>query len=310
MNAKILITGGAGFIGHHLVARLLQRGHEIVVLDNFSTGRRENLPAHPKLRVVEGDIRHDEPVKRALDEVGQVVHLAAMVSVQEAQARPDQAWATNVHASLKLWKQARLAGVKRFVFASSSAVYGEGDGLPQNEAKPLAPLALYGAQKAAVDEALRATSDERCRAICLRLFNVYGPNQRSDGPYSAVISAFAERVYTGQALRIFGDGAQLRDFVAVEDVVSAFELALHAADDVEGSYNVAAGEAVSIKELAEKVIAIVGAGRLEYEEARATDIRISRADITEIRRVMGYAPTLSLDKGLRAYLANLPLIKP
>lgn len=304
MTRRVLVTGGAGFIGHHLVRTLLARGYDVTVLDDFSSGRRDALPNAPGLRVVEGDVCDARAVIAALDGCDAVAHLAAMVSVPEVTERPGRAWEVNVRASLALWRQAEAAGLQRFVFASSSAVYGDGTGAACREDDGLAPRSLYGAQKAAVDEAIRSADASESRGVALRLFNVFGPGQQPNGPYSSVITAFAERMREGAPLRIDGDGQQTRDFVHVSDVAEFFARALAPDFERGGAWNVGTGRAITIRALAESVHAIMGDSPLRVTESpeRSGDIRHSYADITEASRVFGYVAEQTLEDGLRALL--------
>lgn len=301
---RVLVTGGAGFIGHHLVHALLARGEAVTVLDDFSSGGRDALPKHPKLRVLEGDVCDASAVAEALQGCEAVAHLAAMVAVPEVSEKPGRAWEVNVHASLALWRAAKAAGVQRFVFASSSAVYGDGTGAACRELDGLAPRSLYGAQKAAVDEAIRSAGDASMHGVALRLFNVFGPGQQPKGPYSSVITAFAEGLRAGAPLRIDGDGEQTRDFVHVSDVAEFFARALAPEFTQSGAWNVGTGTAITIRALAETVHAIMGDSPLRVVEApaRSGDIRHSFADNTEASRVFGYVAEQTLEDGLRALL--------
>ena len=304
MTRRVLVTGGAGFIGHHLVRTLLARDYDVSVLDDFSTGYREALPKAPRLRVVEGDVCDAAAVTEALTGCDAVAHLAALVSVPEVTEKPGRAWEGNVRASLALWQMTKAAGVDRFVFASSSAVYGDGSGSACREYDGLAPRSLYGAQKAAVDEAIRSASDGETQGVALRLFNVFGPGQKPNGPYSSVITAFAEGVRAGAPLRIDGDGEQTRDFVHVSDVAEFFARALAPDFERGGAWNVGTGRAITIRKLAACVNAIMSEAPLHVIEApaRSGDIRHSYADITEASRVFGYVAEQTLEGGLRALL--------
>ncbi len=223
----VLVTGGAGFIGSHSVEALLDAGAEVTVLDNFSAGRRANLPEHGKLRIVEGDIRDAPSVQRAMTGVDHILHLAAQVSVRASVEAPALSASHNVAGFLNIADAARRPGVLRLVYASSAAVYGAPRVLPLDEGSACEPLSPYGLEKLVNDQyaalfgRLYGTS-----MLGLRYFNVYGPRQDPASPYAGVISRFASRLASNEPLSVFGDGQQTRDFIFVKDVARANVAAL------------------------------------------------------------------------------------
>ncbi|MCS7011119.1 MAG: NAD-dependent epimerase/dehydratase family protein, partial [Anaerolineales bacterium] len=220
-----LVTGGAGFIGSHLVRALLERGLAVRVLDNFSTGRRENLAGLP-LELLEADLRDASQVRRAVEGADWVFHLAAFVSVPQSMAEPETCFSVNVGGLVNLLEACRQAGVRKVIFSSSTAVYGEPSVFPTPEDAPLSPLSPYALSKQIGEQYMRFYSRVfGLPTLSLRYYNVYGPRQRPDSDYAAAIPIFARRLLTGQPLTIYGDGRQSRDFIFVEDVVRANLLA-------------------------------------------------------------------------------------
>ncbi|HEY1555870.1 MAG TPA: NAD-dependent epimerase/dehydratase family protein [Kofleriaceae bacterium] len=311
----VVVTGGAGFIGSHAVDRLLETEHRVVVLDNFSTGKRANLARwldHPALHVVPCDVAHGifaalEPITREHGEVERIVHLAAQVSVVQSIANPMQDMQVNYGGTLHVLEYARARRVKKVVFASSAAVYGDVAELPVPEDAPCRPLSPYGAHKLASERALDCYAQlHRVPATVLRFFNVYGPRQDPSSPYSGVISIFTDRARAGRPLVIFGDGAQTRDFVFVGDVVTAIVAALAARGDGFTIANVGTGGEVSVLELARTVIELCGhrGVAIEHVPPRAGEILKSRARVDRLRDVLGVVAQTSLHDGLREILAD------
>ena len=311
----VVVTGGAGFIGSHVVDRLLETEHRVVVLDNFSTGKRANLARwldHPALHVVPCDVAHGifaalEPITREHGAIERVVHLAAQVSVVQSLANPLQDMAVNYGGTLHVLEYARARAVKKVVLASSAAVYGDVAALPVAEDAPCRPVSPYGAHKLASERALDCyAAVHRVPAVALRFFNVYGPRQDPSSPYSGVISIFIDRARTGRPLVIFGDGTQTRDFVYVGDVVHAIAAAL--ADRPGGDRfelaNVGTGSEVSVLELARAVIELCGQRvPIELAPPRAGEISKSRARVDRLRDVFGVVARTSLHDGLRETIA-------
>ena len=298
----MLVTGAAGFIGSHLVDALLERGVVVRALDNYATGRRENL-AHclERIEMIEGDIRDLSSCRSACREVEVVFHEAALGSVPRSLADPATTIEVNVGGTANLFAAARDAGVRRIVYASSSSVYGDSERLPKREGREGRPLSPYALSKAMNEELAETFS--RCFAtelIGLRYFNVYGPRQSPEGPYAAVIPRFFAAYLSGQAPVIYGDGRQSRDFTYVADAVAANLLAAAAPRSACGAaYNVAGGTRTSVIELAGHVREITGGGpQPRFEAARPGDVLHSFADLTRSRERLAFEPAWPLLRGL------------
>jgi UDP-glucose 4-epimerase len=299
---RVLVTGGAGFIGSHLVDRLVSEGFEIIVLDDFSSGKMENLKHHlgrDDFVLIHGDVRDFDVVRKAVEGVDVVFHLAAVVSVPLSVEDPVLVEDVNVGGTLNVLKACVDAGVRRFVFAGSCAVYGEGRGVPRCEDDVLDPISPYAVSKLAGEFYCRVFYRVYgLEAVVLRYFNVYGPRQVY-GPYSGVISIFINRLLRGEPPVIFGDGNQVRDFVFVEDVVEATMLAMFSKNAVDGVFNVGSGRCTSINELAKTLIELIGVNvEPVYSDLRPGDIRYSCADISRTREVLGFKPKVELKEGL------------
>lgn len=305
-KARVLVTGGAGFIGSHLVENLLGAGRAVTVLDDFSSGSRSNLEGFAgDLRVVEGSIQSAEDCRRALEDVDRISHQAAFGSVPRSLEHPELYSANNLHGTTVLLSQARRAGIRRFVLASSSSVYGDDPSLPKVEARLGAPLSPYAASKRAVELFAASIAPTALMEIaCLRYFNVFGPRQDPRGAYAAVIPLFAQSVLRGTAPTIHGDGLQARDFTFVQNVVEANLAALDG--DLRGgcqAFNIACGSATSVNDLYEKLRRLAGSGvEAIHGPPRSGDIRDSVADISRARGILGYSPRIGLDEGLRITL--------
>ena len=304
-----LVTGGAGFIGSHLVDALLGRGAKVRVLDSFVTGRRENL-AHLEgsIELVEGDLRDVDACRQACRGVELVFHQAAMGSVPRSIENPAESIAVNVTGTANVFAAARDAGVRRVVFASSSAVYGDSRELPKREGHEGSPLSPYALSKKMCED-LGAVF-HRCyelEIVALRYFNVFGPRQRFDGPYAAAVPRFVRAYTRGRAPVIYGDGEQSRDFTNVADAVRANLLAAGAPGAVAGrAFNVASGRQTRINELARLLRELAGGGPEPiHEPARAGDVRHSLADLTASREALDYAPEHDVETGLAA-LVGVP----
>lgn len=274
----VLVTGGAGFIGSHSVDRLRALGARVRVLDNFSTGKQANLAAHPGLDIVHGDIRDPDAVDRALNGMSHVLQLAAQVSVTASVERPLESSRVNVAGFLNVLDGARRKRVARFVYASSSAVYGAADEVCATEDLPARPISPYGLEKAIDDQyAMLYGELYGMHCIGLRYFNVFGPRQDPSSPYSGVISVFAHALHAGQPLNIHGDGRQTRDFIYVDDVAQANALALDS--PLGGICNVATGNSISLLGLVELLSRVAGKpAELRFRAPRVGDIRHSMAD--------------------------------
>ncbi len=303
-----LVTGGAGFIGSHLVEALVARGHPVRVLDNFSTGRWENLSAvRDRVEVVEGDIRDPRAVRRAMNGVEVVAHLAAIVSVERSLQDPQETTEVNTGGTLHLLEAARRARVQRFLFASSAAIYGDHSQLPLREELPPHPLSPYAASKVAGEalcQSYRAAYG--LSTVVLRFFNIYGPRQDPQSPYSGVISIFVGRMRQGLPPVIYGDGQQTRDFVYVEDVVAAL-IRAGEQDGADGTVlNVARGEETSVLRLVALLNQALGT-HLEpvFAPARAGEVRRSAGDPRRAQAVLGWQPTVGLTEGLSRLVSSL-----
>jgi UDP-glucose 4-epimerase len=307
---RILVTGGAGFIGSHLVDALRSQGFDIVVLDDLSGGSRDNLSSHlgePDFCLVEGDVRNEADVKRALEGVDAVFHLAAAVSVDLSVKNPLLVDEVNVGGTLNVLRESLEAGVKRFVYASSCAVYGEPAHLPIDEGHPTRPISPYAVSKLAAEHYCRVFYEVYgLETVCLRFFNVYGSRQVV-GPYSGVIVKFVDRLKRGRQPIIYGNGEQTRDFVFVRDVVDACMCAMRRKNCVGEVINVGTGAETSISKLAKFLAEHLSLGDIEvaYADPRAGDIRRSCADLSKAEDLLGYKPKVSLRKGLTVLLREL-----
>jgi len=302
-----LVTGGAGFIGSHLVEALLARGDSVRVLDNLSTGHLENLVGvRHQLEFIEGDIRDEAAVAQAVRGVDTIFHLAAMVSVPESMEKPVQAEEINALGTLKLLQAARAAGARRLVLSSTCAVYGDDPVLPKTESMLPQLKSPYAVSKLAAEGYCRLFAESfGLETVVLRYFNVFGPRQDPSSPYSGVISIFIDRMSQGQPVIIHGDGAQTRDFVFVVDVVQANLLAAQKPQAAGQIFNIGAGQAVSIKQLAQILQqALNNPHPLQYGPARAGDVLHSYADASPARAVLGWQPQVSFEAGLRQLTAG------
>lgn len=303
---RILVNGGAGFVGSHTVELLLERGYHVTVFDNFSSGRRDNLPArHRGLRVIQGDILDSAALLRAMKGVDACLHLAAQVSVKASLLNPQLSLDTNVKGFINVLECLRQRGLPRLVYASSAAVYGDVKQLPVAESAALRPLSPYGLEKV-TDEAYAGMYGQLygTTALGLRYFNIYGPRQMPSSPYSGVITKFTQCFLAGRPPSIFGDGRQTRDFIYVADVAAANLAALEST--AIGSCNVGTGTRASLLLLARTLAGLTGQ-RLKplFADAAAGDIRHSCADVRRARKLLGFAARHDLHSGLQAYLGAL-----
>ncbi len=307
-----LVTGGAGFIGSHLVTALVRRGDRVRVLDDLSSGRRENL-AHLELGDVDsgapvellvGDVADPAAALRACQGVEGIFHEAALVSVPRSVERPSESFSANVAGTFRILEAARQAGVRRLVFASSSAVYGLGERVPKVESMAPSPASPYAGDKLTGETLLGVwTRTYGLITVALRYFNVFGPRQADDSPYSGVIALFARALLSKRPATIFGDGEQTRDFVFVEDVVRANLLAMDS--DLGGGevFNVGTGEARSINALYRQMADLLGSAvEPRYAPARTGDVLHSRASIELIRSRLAFEPRVPWTKGLEQTL--------
>lgn len=300
---NVLITGGAGFIGSHLVDRLIEEGHRVSVLDNLSFGELANIKRHrgdSSFRFLEGDIRNLEDVTNALEGVDYVLHEAAITSVPFSVKNPQTTMDVNVGGTVNLLNVGSEMNVERFVFASTCAVYGEAKSLPISEDHTLDPSSPYAESKlSAEEECLSRANSNGIETVILRYFNVYGPRQ-SGGSYAGVISKFLDSLRDDESPTIFGSGEQTRDFVHIKDVVKANMLALGKKDAAGRTFNVGSGNSVTVKRLFETIREILGKENIDpdYGDPRPGDILHSRADLTRANEGLGYEPEISLKKGL------------
>ena len=299
---KVLVTGGAGFIGSNLVRALLARGDDVRVLDNFSTGSRTNLAGlEHDVDLVEGDLRSYERVHAAVRGAEVVYHEGALPSVPRSVQDPLTTTAVNVEGTLNVLLAARDEGVRRIVNASSSSVYGNAGELPKVESQAPDPISPYAVAKLAAERF--CTSFSRVYAlesVSLRYFNVFGPRQDPASQYAAVVPRFIRAIAAGEPVTIYGDGEQSRDFTYVDNVVSANLLGADAAAAHGEILNVATGGSITVNELADAIGALLGRPVEKiYEPARKADVRASWADLDEARRVLGYEPQVAFEEGLR-----------
>jgi UDP-N-acetylglucosamine 4-epimerase len=304
---RILVTGAAGFIGSHVTRALMADGHEVVGLDDLSTGYRHNLPAPvPRWAFMEGDVRDPATCAKAARGAHAVVHLAGRSSVPRSIAEPRLALEVNVVGGFNLLEAARAAAVRRFVFASSSSIYGDDPSLPKVEAQLRRPLSPYAASKASFEHLARAwTSSWGLHTVGLRLFNVFGPRQDPAGPYAAVVPRFVKAALNRERPLIHGDGSFTRDFTFVDNVVHAVRLSLGASDETAGTVlNVACGGRISVLDLWRAVAKETGFyGEPRFGPPRPGDMPHRQADIGEARRLLGFAPVVPFDEGLRRTVA-------
>jgi UDP-glucose 4-epimerase len=304
----VLVTGGAGFIGSHLAADLLERGLSVRILDNFATGRRSNLRAIGNgAEIVEGDIQSYERVSRAVDGCEVVFHQAALPSVPRSIQDPLASNATNVIGTLNVLLAARDHGVRRVILASSSSVYGANAKLPKQEQDSALPISPYASAKLAGESYARSFHIVYgLETVMLRYFNVFGPRQDPASEYSAVIPRFITSLAEGESPVIYGDGEQSRDFTYVENVVQANLLAADAPQAAGQVYNIACGRQVSLNQLLDELKGIIGADQsAAFAAPRPGEVRHSRADIARARDQLGYEPTVDLSTGLRLTVESL-----
>ena len=301
-----LVTGGAGFIGSHISDRLLADGHRVRILDNFSTGKQENIPDAADVEVIEGDVGNYDTVRTAMEQVDIVYHEAAIASVAETVGNPLASERVNYRGTLNILEAARHVGVKRVMLACSAAVYGDLPELPKQESMPVKPLSPYAVDKLASEQACQMyTHLYGLETVSLRYFNVFGPRQDPSSPYSGVISIFSDILGQGKQPTIYGDGEQTRDFVYVSDVVEANIKAATAPAAAGKAINIATGGKLSINELLKTIADLKGQPfEPPYKPGRQGDIRHSRADISAAREYLDWQPVVSFEDGLRKLFAS------
>jgi UDP-glucose 4-epimerase len=300
--AKVLVTGGAGFIGSHLVDALVAQGDRVAVLDNFSTGRVENLAqVKSQIEVFEGDLTDPQIVRAAVEGVDCIFHQAALASVQRSVEKPLDTHAACVTGTLTLIDEARRAKVRRIVYAASSSAYGDQPTSSKRETDLPLPISPYGAAKLAAEYYLSAFAAMRqIETVSLRYFNVFGPRQDPNSEYSAVIPRFITAMIEGRQPVVYGDGGQSRDFTYVANIAAANLLAARAAGISGRVLNVAAGGKISLLELLAALNKLLKLNvEPRHEPARVGDVRESMADITQARQLLGYEPSIDFLEGLK-----------
>ncbi len=299
-----LVTGGAGFVGSHLVDTLIAQGHRVSVLDNLSSGFRENV--HRQAAFVEGDVRDDALVSRLIGEADACFHLAAVVSVQQCQQSWKESHDVNLSAFVGLLEAIakRKRGVIPVTYASSAAVYGDTAVFPVRESLPFAPISIYGADKAGCElQAHAAARSAGVPSFGLRPFNIYGPRQVASSPYAGVISIFADRLKRGEGITIYGDGKQTRDFIHVSDVVQCFSIAMTKASAKAPVSNIATGKETTILDVALLLARLLEREpEISFAPGRAGDIYRSVADTAHMRSLLEYAAQVDIAEGLRFVL--------
>ncbi len=306
MPERYLVTGGAGFIGSHIVTRLVKDGHFVRVVDDLSSGKRENIEhIREAIEFVQCDIRNAAAVREATEGVDYVLHQAAVSSVAKSVADPVTSAAVNIAGTINVLVAARDAGVKRVVFASSAAVYGESEVSPKREDMQPDPVSPYAADKLAGEAYCRVFGRVYgLETVALRYFNVFGPRQDPQSDYAAAVPKFITTLLQGEAPTIFGDGEQSRDLVYVEDVVAANLLAAHAPAASGKVYNIAGGKSLTINEVVATLIQLIGIDVAPmYGPVRAGDVRHSAADISRARADIGYENVTGFEDGLRTTVA-------
>lgn len=296
---KILLTGGLGQVGSYLAERFSEN-NEITILDNFSN-RLSNIKLPSKIKIIKGDIRDQNEVNELVSKADTIIHTAAQINVNKSIDDPIYDAENNINGTLKLLEASRRSDVRRFIYISSAAVYGDPITLPINEEHPTYPLSPYGLSKLTGERySLLYHSLYALPVVCLRPFNIFSPRQNPGSPYSGVITKFIERIRNDQNPVIFGDGNQTRDFVYIEDVVDVIFNTMENKKAVGELFNIGTGKPTKVKELAEVLIEISNRKlELEFTKALTGDIRESYADITKARRILGYKPKYSLEQGLK-----------
>jgi UDP-glucose 4-epimerase len=303
---KVLVTGGAGFIGSHVANRLIQDGHHVVVIDNESTGRRKNVPAD--VRYIEGDVRRYDDLERAFaDGLNSVCHIAGQVSLVLSFSDPVIDLRTNVEGTVNVLQLCVKYRVPRLLYASSMTVYGRADVLPTPETAPCKPISYYGITKYAAERYVHATAERvdlgfKLHVTSFRMYNVYGPRQALDNPYQGVLGIFLGNLLRGEPLTIFGDGEQSRDFVYIDDVVDAWSRALATPASYGRVFNLGSGRRLSINRLADHVLEAFGCTRtpdqVRHVPARSGEQRDVEADIARAGHALNWQPAVPFEVGL------------
>ncbi|MBF0499563.1 MAG: SDR family oxidoreductase [Candidatus Riflebacteria bacterium] len=300
--AKVLVTGGAGFIGSHLVEELIRRGDQVRVLDDFSSGNRDNISQwRNEIELVEGDVRDAQACERAMAGIEIVFHEAAVASVPRSVSDPWMTNAVNLDGTLRLLISARDAGVRRFLFASSSAIYGDAPELPKTEDHMPKPISPYALHKLASEHYLQLFKNlYGLETVSFRYFNVFGPRQDPKSEYAAVIPKFITRMLAGKAPIIYGDGLQTRDFIFVKDVVAANIMASHESAAPGHVFNLARGNSITLRELVAMLNEVIETSFVpEFAPPAAGDVRDSQASVDLARKLLKFEPKVSMTDGLR-----------
>jgi len=300
--ALSLVTGGGGFIGSNMIRFLLAKGQKVRVLDNFETGKRENLAEVSRdIELIEGDIRDMSVVKRAVEGAEVVYHLAALGSVPRSMKDPAMAHDVNVNGTFNVLMAARDAKVRRVVFASSSSVYGQSPVLPQHENLPLAPISPYGATKAIAEIYFRGFYETYgFQSVCLRYYNVFGPRQDPTSQYAAAIPLFVSALMRNQSPKIFDDGEQSRGFTYIENVMQANWLAANAKETHGEAMNISTSSAVTVNTVVKTISKLLGKEHIKpvYVPPRPGDIKYSLADVKKAKKIIGYEPLVTFEEGI------------
>ncbi len=299
--ARYLVTGGAGFIGSHIAEELINRDEEVRVVDNLLTGKKENLDSfRDRIEFIEGDIRETQVCQEAVKGVDFVLHQAALPSVPRSIEDPRLTSEININGTLNLLCAARDEGVKMFVFASSSSVYGEAPRLPKTEGMKVSPLSPYAVTKKVGEMYCQVFTDiYGLPTVCLRYFNVFGPRQDPFSQYAAVIPNFIVRMLQGKQPIIYGDGEQSRDFSYVSNVVEANLIAASSADAAPSVLNIACGERTTVNSLVDEINKILGTEIVPiHDEQRPGDVKHSFADVSKAAKLLSYTPAVSFRQGL------------
>ncbi len=298
---KVLITGGAGFIGSNLTFLLVKKGYGVRIIDNLSTGKMENLKeVRDKIEFIHGDITDKKILEESLQGVDYVVHLAAITSVQKSLEEPELTFEVNFEGTQKLLELSEKFSIKKFIFASSCAIYGNPQILPVSEECPPSPLSPYAESKLSGEKVCVEYLKRGLDIVILRFFNIYGPKQDPDSPYSGVISRFIKMILNGKPPVIYGDGEQTRDFVYVNDVLSALEMILLRGAKESRIFNIGSGKRYSVNQIFRILKKISGfEGKPKYEEGRKGEVRHTLADISRAVKEINWKPLIHIEEGLK-----------
>jgi len=299
---KVLVTGGAGFVGHHLVKRLLELKCEVVILDDLSTGKLENIPNDTIF--IEGDIRDDKKLSLAASGCDTIFHFAARVELQKSIVDPADCFSVNITGTAKVVMEALKEPSRRLLFASSCAVYPLHPNMPLLEDMSISGNTPYALSKSYGEKIISFYGEIKGLNACsLRCFNIYGPKQRYDSPYAAVIPIFVSRAIANKDLFLYGGGSQSRDFIHINDVIDAYILAANS--KLHGPYNIGTGQSTTIRALAEKIISLTGRGQIKAVPAKAGDASNSCADITKVREELKFDPKINFENGINRLIKDV-----